>query len=104
MHSPHFALGDMVTWESQANGVTKTKTGTIVGIVPAKMTVGRHIDHVAALHAQHYDASALGWSCARYQVSYLVAVSMVSRTGKRRPRQRLYWPRVASLRPVEATS
>ena len=93
-------LGDTVVWESQANGRTKTKTGIIVGIVPAGRRMG----------LLHYIAGAItigeartkyatgpidGGGLARDHESYLVAV----KTGKTdAAKLTLYWPRVSALR------
>jgi hypothetical protein len=33
--APSFKKGDKVKWSSQASGVTKTKSGTIIEVVPA---------------------------------------------------------------------
>ena len=96
-----FALGDAVTWTSQANASIRTKTGTIVAVVPANIAVGAYIDQRASLSAYKYDMSSIAWGYVRPTTSYLVAVTMVSRTGKLRDRQRLYWPRVSALRQAE---
>ena len=98
-----FRIGDHVTWASQANGVTRIKTGIIVGVIPPETVLWRFLQrHDASLSC--YDQSPIdARSGSRLEVSYLVAVTMQTRTGKIVKRQRLYWPRVTSLHLQGAT-
>lgn len=93
-------LGDTVTWESQANGRTKTKTGIIVGIVPAGRRMGL-LHYIAGLNTvgeartKYATGPIEGGGLCRDHESYLVAV----KTGKTAAAKlTLYWPRVTSLR------
>lgn len=74
-----FKLGDPVTWTSQAAGFEKTKTGTIVAVVPP-MGNPRHL----VPEGMSLDASGLH----REHESYLVRVGNS---------KRLYWPVVKRL-------
>lgn len=85
-----FTVGDLVTWVSQAQGSTVTKTGEIVAIVPP----GTHPNEVVPPDLQdkvrQFDASG-----TRKEASYLVAVPTPK--GKS---CHLYWPRVRHLRKI----
>ena len=78
-----FKVGDMVTWTSQSGSYSKTKTGTVLVIVPAgSRPVG----------PEGYRAnSKAGYGLSRYEDSYLIAVGHV-----------IYWPRVCWLKLAEA--
>ena len=91
-----FCLGDRVTWMSQSNGTIRIKTGTIVGAVPAGMSFHRFLSTQNAL--SQYDCAPIDGTFGRKDISYLVAVSVQTRAGTLRKRQRLYWPRVKTLR------
>jgi len=95
---PDCALGDLVTWTSQASGTMRTKTGRVVGVVPSAVSLWRYLRARADLTRVAYDWSPLGDGDARYEPSYLVAVDPPATTGRRRrPRPKLYWPRVCTL-------
>lgn len=80
-----FTLGQTVTWASQANGSTTTKTGAIVEVVPAG-------SRVSARHWEQMDASGL----PRDHESYIIRVP-----GKtERSKGKLYWPHVSKLQPA----
>lgn len=40
-------IGDTVTWTSQAMGCEKTKKGTVIAEIPAKISVRKHIPPTA---------------------------------------------------------
>lgn len=90
-------IGDMVTWESQANGVKLRKSGTVVGIVPPNVSVWNYIEAHAALYTYNF-ARISGDSGARQVESVLVVVPMRTKSGKEKRRQMLYWPDMRGMR------
>jgi hypothetical protein len=88
-----FAVGDRVTWKSQAAGSWKQKTGTVVEVVPA-----------------HRIPRDKNFGSSRTHDSYIVEVtfepkrstSAIKSVRQRKPER--YWPRVSNLRLVEAGS
>lgn len=70
-------LGDIVKWQSQANGSTKVKVGKIVAVVPAGQN---------AVAPVGYSTKNLGFGGPRNHESYLVAAGKL-----------IYWPRVSKL-------
>ena len=66
-----FKVGDKVSWTSQSAGVTKTKTGVVVEVLPAGCKTGRK------------------FGAPRDHESYLVKVGRS---------EKLYWPRVCHLK------
>ena len=81
-----FKLGDSVKWTSQAGGVSKTKVGTVVAIIPAdKYPVGE-IEKFSDCISRY------GGGLSRNHTSYLVKVEL---GGRKKPR--IYWPRVKAL-------
>lgn len=95
-----FLLGDSVTWTSQSNGTTRTKTGTIVAVVPPNVTLTKVFAQRADLNQHNYNLDnipSLYYTYCRPRESYIIAVTMLTRTGKRKARPQLYWPRVAWL-------
>lgn len=86
---PRFELGDIVEWESHANGKTTRKTGMIVFIVKPGFDVISFVREDPHFRIGYY-LNNLGHGKPRRYVSYLVAV----RSGKRvTSKFRLYWPR-----------
>ncbi|WP_321820880.1 MULTISPECIES: hypothetical protein [unclassified Burkholderia] len=81
-----FNVGDIVTWSSQANGSTKTKTGVVEAIVLPKTYPDR------ACFPQLHRGSGTG--LYRAHVSYVVRVP--GKTSK--SVGKLYWPRAVALR------
>lgn len=77
-----FVVGDVVSWDSQAGGVWKTKTGTVIEVVPAGQ--GR-----------------MG-SGPRRHGSYVVEVIQPSNSPFRTVKSKRYWPVVSLLRKVES--
>lgn len=99
-----FAVGDRVTWSSQAKGLTRAKTGTVVGLVPAQMNlwkfIAAHEDQYRPYDTNNFALIPDSDACYRTAVSYLVAVTIQTSTGKIRRRQKLYWPRAEFLQRV----
>lgn len=82
-----FAVGDKVQWTSQAGGYTKTKTGTVMVVVPAQTSPHEvHLPEVPCTLTK-----GIGMS-TRLHESYLVHVQ---------GRRELYWPVVSLLRRLE---
>lgn len=86
-----FKLGDRVTWESQATGSWKEKTGTVIKVVLAGESVEPRM--LTSSGAR----SAFGYGSPRNHESYIVSVPQ-GKTGKAKPV--LYWPVVSKLRPA----
>jgi hypothetical protein len=84
-----FNLGDRVKWSSQANGVRKEKTGTVVEVVPIRGRPNR--DRFLSLY------TGPGVGCGRDHESYVI---QIEKTGKQCV-NKYYWPRVSALNPVE---
>lgn len=80
-------LGKTVEWTSQAGGHSKTKTGTVVQVVPAKGYPDRE------RFPNLYKGPGVG--ICRKEESYVVAVK-TSKTGVRH-----YWPRQKTLKMVD---
>lgn len=97
-------IGDIVEWKSQANGSAKTKTGVIVGVVPAGRRLGL-LSYISGANscsvefAKYNTGPIEGAALARDHVSYLVAVK-TGKTDAAKPT--LYWPRVSALRGAVA--
>lgn len=79
-----FKLGDQVTWESQADGITRTKIGEVVEVVPA---------------CERPKTQIKGMGFQRDHESYIVRASKTTD----RKRTALYWPLVRGLRKVYET-
>ena len=80
-----YSIGHRVTWTSQAAGITKTKTGTVVAVVPTK---GEPNDALAAAGVRGRIKHP---GYPRDHVTYVV-----------RAGGRLYWPRVEYLAAAAA--
>lgn len=78
-----FSTGDTVTWTSQAGGVSKSKSGVVVAVVPAK-TLPSKADFPGLYRG-------VGIGSSRDHESYVVRV----KTGLSATRD--YWPRAAAL-------
>lgn len=85
-----FKAGDNVTWSSQSQGSFKTKTGTIVQVVPPKGMPSR------VLFPSLYTGAGCG--CWRKHVSYVVAVDVGKTPGSS---VKYYWPRSSALKLVK---
>ena len=83
-----YNIGDLVTWQSQAQGSWITKAGTIAEVIPA----GKLPDRV--LFSSLYKSSGVG--LPRNEESYVVTVA--GKTTKAKPRA--YWPHANKLNPV----
>jgi hypothetical protein len=75
----HFELGDKVTWTSQSQGYWKTKTGRVVGVIPAGFRPHR------ANWRKYFNHNKPGGP--RDHESYIVYAH-----------PHYYWPRVSKLR------
>jgi hypothetical protein len=84
MFSFYYKLGDRVTWTSQARGATKTKTGTVVEVVPKGGRPNR------SQFPSLYKDAGVGFS--RTHESYVVSVP------NKRSGVKIYWPLVRNLR------
>jgi hypothetical protein len=89
-------LGDIVTWTSQANSRTTTKTGKIVARIPAGRLIQYYLHLPPGVRAQckRFDSSTV---IPRREDSFLVIVPGL--TEKRK--STLYWPRTSGLTVVE---
>jgi len=76
-----FELGDRVTWSSQAAGVTRTKEGTVIEVVPPNRSpkLGSRDGMV------------------RNHESYTVRAVAIRNSNRR---TKVYWPRVGHLEPL----
>lgn len=101
---PTFRVGDKVTWTSQSAASRKTKTGTVIRIVPENFNIYResYLDSIKSDHEQskvgkttgELSTVALGGGAnTRNHESYLVIVV----DGKK---AKLYWPLVTQLSKV----
>ena len=87
MFSFGYKLGDRVTWTSQAHGSAKTKTGTVVEVVPKGGRPSR------GKFPSLYKDAGVGFS--RAHESYVVSVP------NKRSGVKIYWPIVKNLRHAE---
>jgi hypothetical protein len=76
-------VGDKVTWKSQSHGISKTKTGVVVVVIP-KRTNPLSIDEVKKMQL------CFEYGSMRDHESYLVKAGY-----------RVYWPRVKHLEPAK---
>ena len=84
-----FNVGDHVKWTSQSGGVTRTKDGIVVAVVPG----GKHPVQIRVRQESGRAfnwANLLGTENERRHIAYLVAVG-----------NKLYWPRVKHLQKLE---
>lgn len=88
-----FAVGDVVTWASQSLGSWKKKTGTIVAVVPARVSPKPYVDAIFEQHKGRVVRTD-GGGLLRNHVSYLVLV-VAEAPSKAKPK--LYWPIVSKL-------
>ncbi len=83
-----FAVGNTVTWASQASGTQKQKTGKVVCVVPRGCPPNRlPSGHRGGEWGEKLDAPGL----SRDHVSYVVLVG----------KSKVYWPRVSGLTLVQ---
>lgn len=87
MSEKQFNIGEVVTWESQAGGSYKSKTGKVIAIIPSKARVRDHVPPPYSLD----DVKGFGFD--RRGISYLVEVQETLRS-----KPRLYWPNVGGLK------
>ena len=84
-----FTVGSRVTWKSQAAGVWREKTGTVVAVVRSTQTGWSALEEVGI------KARPGGWGRTRIP-NILDEVSFIVREDG----GRLYWPRASALREV----
>lgn len=89
-------VGNTVEWTSQARGITKTKTGVLLAVVPANTDLQSVI--AKKVNTKKFDTSpvrnTIQKKVKRSEKTYLVAVN----TGSKR--QKVYWPRIKDLATV----
>jgi hypothetical protein len=78
-----FNVGDRVTWTSQAGGVTTTKTGTVVEVVPAGQAPRTKVKSPGQ---------------PRGHESYVVSLEFYDKGGLARKKKGMYWPLVFKLK------
>jgi len=81
-------IGDLVTWDSQAGGNAKQKSGVIVAVIRMNLRPCRE---------QFPDLHKMGCGFGRDHESYVVRVDIGKKPGKS---FRHYWPRASALRAV----
>lgn len=84
-------VGDIVTWTSQSQGFSRTKTGKVILVVPA----GKHPFELMSKELKDLQRMYDGW--ARDHESYVVEVQ-TGKTPKSKPA--LYWPRTSWLKKI----
>lgn len=97
-----FAIGEIVSWSSSANGTTKEKRGKVVAIVDGKeKNDGTRLSFVLPSYGQ-YNLNNVPQFLWRLGESYIIAVESDAspRDYKRKPK--LYWPRTSQLRKVDS--
>ena len=82
--TPVFKIGDIVEWESQANGNVRIKMAVVVGIVPAKTSLA-FIPYFKSFNFKSYGSE-------RNHESYVVAEVHPHRKTK------FFWPVVHNLK------
>lgn len=87
--SQTFRKGDFVRWTSTSSGITRTKEGEIVRVIPPN-----------DVRAVPYDKLTRA-GLSRDHESYLVYASVLEDDGTKRTRKRYYWPVVRYLEHVE---
>jgi hypothetical protein len=80
-----FKVGDVVEWESQAAGISRTKEGAVVQVVKES----------------HYPPAISGTpGSPRSHESYIVRASVMNGSEAQKRRTKLYWPKVKYLKLV----
>lgn len=91
-------VGTVVTWESQAGGYSKVKTGEIVAVVAALEPLASAVNRI---EVEKYIGCKFWHSMfltpPRDEESYIVSVK-VGKTEK--AKKRLYWPIAGNLKKV----
>ena len=82
-----FERGTEVEWSSQAAGITRTKRGLVVEVVPAGEKSMLMSPYPVGLPRDHE--------------SYVIRASVVNGSERQKRRTRLYWPKVKYLSKVE---
>ncbi|MEX9785662.1 MULTISPECIES: hypothetical protein [Providencia] len=90
MSQKEFAIGDEVTWTSQAQGFEREKIGTVVAVLkPHAHFTNQHRESFPDL----FKNAGVGYP--RDEISYVVSVPQ-GKTGKAKPKH--YWPRTSALK------
>ena len=79
-----FKEGDVVEWESQAAGISRTKRGAIVQVVPENT------------YPNNMGSATLG--SPRTHETYVVRASVMGGSEAQKKRTKLYWPKVKYLK------
>lgn len=97
-----FQVGQVVEWQSQANGTTVTKRGEVLAVIaPNTYMCGSDLIQILGFdYKRRFNVSSLGWGDKRNHTSYLIAVP--GKTSKAKPK--LYWPRVSALKATLAAT
>lgn len=89
-----YEMGEEVSWSSQSGGVTKTKLGKIVAVVPPRHHPRRYIEKVQ----KDYGGSPnYGGGGPRNHESYIVIVPSDDSPFWNREKRKIYWPQVKRL-------
>lgn len=96
-----FQKGDIVEWETQGGGSTKTRIGVVVATIPPGAIFGRsRIERFLTVRwlEDTYTTRISDGLRKRNGWSFLVAV----RVGKDKAKMQLFWPRSSRLRLVKS--
>jgi hypothetical protein len=93
MKGEKLVVGDRVEWTSQASGHQKTKTGTVLSVIPAGYSPTGFMEF--GIWSKY--ESCLGYGDPRDHESYLI----VGPTREGRKKQQLYFPLVRKLKKIE---
>ena len=85
MDTQTIELGTTVKWTSQAGGITRTKKGHVVEVVPAQ---------------QRPKTKQKDLGSPRDHESYMVRASVIDGSEKQKKHSRVYWPTASRLRVV----
>ncbi|WP_285905140.1 hypothetical protein [Pseudodesulfovibrio pelocollis] len=88
-----FKAGDTVTWTSKSGGFSKTKSGKVIAVVPAKTPFEKVIDQHKITQENFNLSPAKMPGAPRDHESYVVFVEPESKRAK----GRIYWPNVSGL-------
>jgi hypothetical protein len=93
MTTPIFRVGDFVTWTSQSQGSTKTKTGKVVA--NALVANGIRPGDYADLHFPEHRLMFDGWD---WETNGVLVEVYDGKTTRAKPK--LYMPKVKNLKPI----
>lgn len=92
-------VGDTAEWESQGQGKTTIKRGTVLYLLPPKISPARMVMELGKTHRVMFKTSDWSYLHGRDHESYLISVKR-GKTEKSLPG--LYWPDTRRLRKVDA--